>query len=452
MDLSDARDKKCHFCRSTFSVACATGNGGTSLCRSAVGTTMSIERQPWRTFHLVLGALLAFLFVLATIAMLLLTFGALRPSVRQLAAPLMANVQLVDALDALSPDAATRVLAARGIARRAAPPTTNLPIPIPFLEALAVNLRGSLKRAIVIERRSENDVLLWVQSKRGDWLGIPMEPLRTLVAQFALVVILSALTLAMLSAWWIARRISRPIERLARIAARLPEPVAAAEFRVSGTREVALLGDRLAEALTRIEQQRRERDLMLAGLSHDLRTPLMRLLLRIDLLEGIPAEESTLLSAEIAELDRRIDRFIEHARTGAEEPLITLDLALSLRASIEQSWARGYPWSVRGVDAAPVRGQAGVLARLLDNLTDNAEQHGQAPFSANLIAGALDDGRPAFSLTIENALTERSRSDGVAPHRGFGLALSRHIAMAHGGSLESGQSGERFRVVLTLPA
>ncbi len=412
-------------------------------------------RPPWRTFHLVLGALLAFLVVLATIAMLLLTFGALRPSVRQLAAPLMANVQLVDALDALSPDAAARVLTERGFARRAQPPSTHLPIPIPFLEALVVDLRGQLKRPIVIERRSENEVLLWVQSARGDWLGIPMEPLRSLVAQFAMMVILSALTLALLLAWWIARRIARPIERLARVAARLPEPVAAAEFRVSGTREVALLGDRLADALTRIEQQRREREMMLAGLSHDLRTPLMRVLLRIDLLEGIPAEESALLSAEIAELDRRIDRFIEHARTGAEEPMITLDLAALLRVSIEQSQGRGYAWTVDGASTAPVRGQSGVLARLIDNLTDNAEQHGLAPFRAALAAATLDDSdgsRPAFKLTIENALTERSQSEGVAPHRGFGLALSRHIAMTHGGSLESIQTGECFRVVLTLPA
>ena len=147
----------------------------------------STPRAPWRTFHLVLGALSAFLVVLATIAMLLLTFGALRPSVRQLAAPLVTNVQLVDSLDRLSPDAATSVLVQRNIQRRAHPPATHLPIPVPFLEALAVNLRSSLERPVVIERRSENEVLLWVQSARGDWLGIPTEPLRTLVAQFALV-------------------------------------------------------------------------------------------------------------------------------------------------------------------------------------------------------------------------------------------------------------------------
>jgi two-component system osmolarity sensor histidine kinase EnvZ len=400
-----------------------------------------------RTFHLVLGALCGFLLVLAAISLLLLTLGALRPSVRQLAAPLMAVVQLVDALDARSPTDSEAVLTPRNIVRRPAPPPPGLQIPVPFIEALAAHLRIELKREIAIERRSETEVLLWIQSRRGDWLGIPMEPLRSLVAQFAILVIFSALALALLSAWWIAKRIAGPIERLATVAARLPEPVAPQEFRVSGTREVALLGDRLAEALNRIEQQRRERDLMLAGLSHDLRTPLMRLLLRIDLLEQIPEDEREALSADIAELDRRIDRFIEHARTGAEEPVIALDLGALLLRSVEDSRARGHPWVLTSADHALVRGQPGVLARLIDNLIDNAEQHGLAPFMA-----ALDRDGTSWRLTIANALGDRTRSEGIATHRGFGLVLSRHIAQSHGGALESGPGVAGFQVVLRLPA
>jgi len=91
---------------------------------------------------------------------------------------------------------------------------------------------------------------------------------------------------------------------------------------------------------------------------------------------------------------------------------------------------------------------------LIDNLVDNAEQHGLEPLCAVLAAGTITDtdgARPAWTLVLENALSARSRSDGVAPHRGFGLVLSRHIAMAHGGTLESTQTADRYRVVLSLP-
>ena len=280
----------------------------------------------WRMVYLLLAALLGFLLVLAVTATVLLRNSALQPSVRQLALPLTALVDLIDASDAGDQQQAVAALTRQGIVRAAAPPAPSARVPIPFLDALATYLREQTRRQVQIERIADGGTRLWINSARGDWIGVPLEPLRSLVARFALLIVLIATLLAVLAAWWLARRLAAPLEHLARVAARLPEPVAVADFRVGGPREVRLLGDRLAEALGRIEAQRRERDLLLAGLSHDLRTPLMRLLLRVDLLDAIPEDERAALNADIGELDQRIDRFIEHARTGAEEPVIALDL------------------------------------------------------------------------------------------------------------------------------
>ncbi len=307
---------------------------------------------------------------------MLLRYSALQPSVRQLALPLTAVVDLIDANDAADDQQALAALARQGIWRAAAPPAPAALVPIPFLDALATYLRQQTRRQVQIERASDGATRLWISSARGDWIGIPLEPLRSLVARFALVIVLIATLLAVLAAWWLARRLAAPLEGLARVAARLPEPVDVADFRVSGPREVRLLGDRLAEALGRIEVQRRERDLMLAGLSHDLRTPLMRLLLRIDLVDDIPDVERAALSADIGELDQRIDRFIEHARTGAEEPVIALDLVSLLRAAIDASTERGHRWQVK----LPVPDCAGrVLARLLANCSQRRTHGGTLP-------------------------------------------------------------------------
>lgn len=407
------------------------------------------QRAPggWRTLHLVLAALIGFLVVLAVAATLLLQQAALQPSVRQLALPLLAVVDLADAGDAGDPARAARALERQGIERAAQPRPSVDELPVPFLEVLVAYLRSESGRAVEIEKGAGGSVRIWIASARGDWIGIPLEPMRTLVARFALLIAALSLLLAVLAAWWLARRLAAPVERLAAIAARLPEPVAAADFRVSGPREIRLLGDRLAQALGRIETQRRERDLMLAGLSHDLRTPLMRLLLRVDLLDNLPESEHEALHADIGELDRRIDRFIEHARTGAEEPCTQVDLVPLLRAELAASAARGHAWAQRLPARAWVRGQPGVLARLLANLIDNAEQHGTAPFAAGL---ALDDGE--WRLRIDNALrVAADDGDGpVLPHRGFGLALCRHIAQSHGGRLEHAVVDGVHRVELWL--
>lgn len=409
----------------------------------------------WRTVHLLLAALLGFLLVLGISATLLLRYSALQPSVRQLALPLTAVVELIDASDAADHQQALTALTRQGILRAAIPPAPSALVPIPFLDALATYLREQTGRQVQIERASDGATRLWLSSARGDWIGVPLEPLRSLVARFALLIVLLATLLAVLAAWWLARRLAAPLERLAQVAARLPEPVAVADFRVSGPREVRLLGDRLADALGRIETQRRERDLMLAGLSHDLRTPLMRLLLRVDMLDDIPEVERAALSADINELDLRIDRFIEHARTGAEEPVIALDLVQLLHAAVAASEARGYHWQVELPANARVRGQAGVLGRLIANLIDNAEQHGAEPFRVALDPlPAADSAGPVWRLRIANRLADsRARSGNQdQPHRGFGLALCRHIALTHGGGLEHGVDDGRHVVELRLPA
>ncbi len=412
-------------------------------------------RRSWRTVHLLLAALLGFLCVLATVTLLLLRYSAMTPSVRQLALPVMALVDVVDAVDDAGDGAAAAAMDRRGVSRAAQPPAATVLVPVPFLEALAGYLRAHSGREVVLERASDGAIRLWMSSARGDWIGLPLEPLRSLVARFALLVVIISLLLAALAAWWLARRLAAPLERLAAAAGRLPEPVDVRDFHVGGTREVQLLGNRLSGAIARIDAQRRERDLLLAGLSHDLRTPLMRLLLRVDLLDSIPESERVAIDADIKELDRRIDRFIEHARTGAEEPLLALDLVPLLRGEIEASRGRGQAWQVDLPTQATVRGQPGVLGRLIANLIDNAEQHGVAPYHIRLDQAPGGNAAGArWCLRIDNGIAD-NRDDGGAgllPHRGFGLALCRHIALAHGGSLERGVDDNRHWVELRLPA
>lgn len=406
-------------------------------------STSPTERR-WRSVHLLLAGILGLLLVLAVLMAGLLRQSLLQPAVRQMAEPLARTLREIDAR---GPDA--RVLP-EDWRQRGSRPGDGGGWPAPMAEALARQLRADLGREVVVERAAAGELRLWLQTARGDWLGVPVKSLRGGWARFALVLGGLALLLGVALAILLARRLAAPVERLAAVAARLPEPVDPAAFRVGGPAEVALLGDTLAAALARMAQQRRDQDRLLAALSHDLRTPLMRLLLRVDLLEAVTEADRAALTHEINELDRRIDRFLEDARRGAEEPWAHVDLYAELARLLDESSARGHAWQRDLAPLGPVHAQPGRLQRLLACLVDNAEQHGAAPFRAVLVAESAADGRAGLRLALHNALPSAPRAD-AGPRRGFGLALAQHVAQGLGGRLEAGHDGTAYGVRLWLP-
>mgnify|MGYP000685699757 FL=1 len=126
----------------------------------------------WRTLHLLLAALIGFLLLLALATTLLLRQAALQPSVRQLALPLLAVVDLTDANDAADRGVAARVLERQGILRAPQPQASALQFPVPFLEALATYLRRESGREVRIENGPDGGVRLWFASARGDPVGV----------------------------------------------------------------------------------------------------------------------------------------------------------------------------------------------------------------------------------------------------------------------------------------
>lgn len=408
-------------------------------------STSPTERR-WRSVHLLMAGILGLLLVLAVLMALLLRQSLLQPAVRQMAEPLARALKDIDARDRRQDP---RDLPA-GWRQQAAPPDAEGGWPAPLAEALARQLRADLSRPVRVERASPGELRIWLQTARGDWLGVPVASLRGGWTRFALLLGSLAVLLGVALAILLARRLAAPVERLAAVAARLPEPVDPAAFRVGGPAEVALLGDTLAAALERMAQQCRDQDRLLAALSHDLRTPLMRLLLRVDLLDLAESERLALMG-DITELDRRIDRFLEDARRGAEEPCARIDLRALLVHLLDDRVARGLDWQHDLGPVGSVQGQPGRLQRLLACLVDNAEQHGAAPFRAVLVAEPAADGRAGLMLTIDNAVPPSPRARAGSPRRGFGLALAHHVAQGLGGRLEVGPTAAGYRAQLWLP-
>jgi two-component system osmolarity sensor histidine kinase EnvZ len=296
-------------------------------------------------------------------------------------------------------------------------------------------------------RLSGTPAQLWVQAKppMQGWIGIPVlgegQPLRRGLL-FALIAI-GALVLT--AAALFARSLTRPLRDLAAAAPGIvagEPPPAAPRF---ASEEILELQRALAEAAGRTHAAARDRELMLAGISHDMRTPLARLRYALALDEHrTDAEGRVGMERDIDELDGIVGQFIDYVRDGRDEPLQTVDLVAMLQTLAADEARQGREWRLGLPDSARLHGRPLALRRALTNLFDNAARHGAAPFEAEL--DAIEDG---WRLRVfdrgpgvpETALADLGRPfhrvDGArsTPGSGLGLASVARIAVVHGGEL-----------------
>ncbi|MFC3532735.1 ATP-binding protein [Vogesella facilis] len=291
------------------------------------------------------------------------------------------------------------------------------------------------------------------------WLVMPLArylppSLRPTLQAAGLVALLSVL-----AAFALAWRTTRPLSKLLAAtreleAGRTPPPLAP-----SGPREVQLLIERFNGMASALQKAASERRLMLAGLSHDLRTPLTRLKLAVELQDDNRERDGML--TDIDELSRIVGQFIDFARSEEPRPLSPLALD-ELVESVLGKFARdGMTVSFQRQDAT-VNGDALGLQRLLSNLLQNARRYGAAPFAVSLhTAGQQvtlqvhDSGSGIAPELQQAALAPFER---LAAHRGtdggsgLGLAIVSRIVKQHGGRLQFAHPPEGgFDVRVTLP-
>ncbi|BAK74894.1 integral membrane sensor signal transduction histidine kinase [Pseudogulbenkiania sp. NH8B] len=266
--------------------------------------------------------------------------------------------------------------------------------------------------------------------------------------------------LAILAASVLAWRVTRPLTDLAHAARQLesgykPEPVPP-----SGPSEVRVLAKRFNRMAEALDDAARERRLMLAGLSHDLRTPLTRLKLTVELQQNSQDKDDML--ADIDELSRIVRQFVDFARseeTSRREPVALAELAASVVARFRRE---GMEVGLRRGAEPEIEADALALERLLTNLIENARRYGRPPVRVGVDANATtvtltvsDRGSGIAPAQRENALAPFER---LAEHRGtdggsgLGLAIVARIVKQHGGALflEDAPEGG-FRVRITLP-
>lgn len=262
---------------------------------------------------------------------------------------------------------------------------------------------------------------------------------------------------------WAARSLVGPLAALAASASTFGETsTAPVPLREGGPREVRAAATAFNRMQHRINEFLARRTRMLAAISHDLRTPLTRLRLRLDLLESGDIRDRSLQDLDL--MDRQIDAALTFLRDGASaEPLQHIDLPSFLQSLCDQYADTGSVVKLRFDGRLSVMARTTELARALSNLIDNALHYASG---AEVLAYRQDDtiridvvdhGPGIAASDRERLLEPFERGDDARRIRsgtGFGLGLptARSIVETAGGQLElTDTPGGGLTVCLSLP-
>jgi two-component system osmolarity sensor histidine kinase EnvZ len=254
-----------------------------------------------------------------------------------------------------------------------------------------------------------------------------------------------ALLLSLAGAWLIVSRINRPLKALAAAAHDIGKGKTPAPLPESGPVEIETLArafNQMSQDLARLDA---DRALILAGVSHDLRTPLARLRLSTEMSGSDEALKQGMI-ADIAEMDSIIDQFLDFARTQSEEPLAPTDVAALAREVVEHQLRLGHAVQAN-IGPVPVQALRRMgIKRLISNLVDNALAYGEKDAcigtrseGGKLILEVLDHGPgipPQQAERLKQPFTRLEQARSGKGGSGLGLAIVDRIARHHGGSFE----------------
>jgi len=294
---------------------------------------------------------------------------------------------------------------------------------------------------------------LWVSfSVKGDhfWAVVPSRQLEHPFPLRWLGWVTAVLAFAMFGAYALVSRINGPLRALAGAAVRLGRGEAVDRLHEDGPAEIRALTRAFNQMATDLAHLDADRTLMLAGVSHDLRTPLSRLRVELEMLPPDTPGRAAMIQ-DIEDMDAVLGQFLAYAQGSTAEREKTVELNALAQAATEryERMDKRIMLDLGQVPPLPLRQTA--ITRAITNLLDNAFKYGQRPEQSvaevtlrtarerdQVRVSVLDRGPgiPESELArLKKPFTRLDSSRSNAAGSGLGLAIVDRIARQHGGRL-----------------
>jgi len=320
----------------------------------------------------------------------------------------------------------------------------------PFIRLVADKIRENLGQETLVAINHLGVPGLWISfsiEQDDYWVVIP----RFLAERpfpwqwFGWAALVALLSLG--GAYVIAARINRPLRFLVKAAGRIShgeQPPRLPEEGAEEMREVQRTFNEMSEALARLDS---ERTLLLAGISHDLRTPLARLRLAVEMLPDEVGEGTRNgMVQDISDMDNIINQFLDFVRGVEGEPPQMVDINALIQSVADRHARAGRHVELKLSSNYKVQLRPLAIHRLIGNLIDNAFAYskGKVAVSTRITAGyivvsVMDNGPGIPASQMSRLLRPFERMDSARGNEGgsgLGLAIADRIAKLHKGKLE----------------
>jgi len=276
---------------------------------------------------------------------------------------------------------------------------------------------------------------------------------------FLLWMIFASIILLILSYFLMSKQI-RPLKRLSIIAETFGRGLDAPELQSAGASEIRQTANAFNQMRTRIKRFLKQRTDMLAGVSHDLRTPLTRMKLQLSLLKDEKAKKE--LELDINEMTAMLDSYVSFVRSEAPEPIESINLNKFLKEIINSVNKEKFKINLFEKNVVKTSGRPIQLKRAFQNIIDNSIRY------SNELDIEIFTNHDGCSILFEDngpGIPSKNHEDVFKPfftldpsrnklkgESGLGLAITRDIIRSHGGEIKLGESKYGgLKSILQLP-
>jgi len=277
---------------------------------------------------------------------------------------------------------------------------------------------------------------------------------------FLLWMIFASIILFFMSYFLISRQL-KPLKRLAIIAETFGRGLDAPDIKTAGAYEIRQTAKAFNQMRTRIKRFLKQRTEMLAGVSHDLRTPLTRMKLQISLMKDEKAKSE--LEVDVNEMTSMLDSYVSFVKTESPEPIETIIINELIGDIVKTVEKNGVELIIKEENTIQTSGRQIQLKRAFNNIIDNSQRYAKKieiilyTNEKDCVIEFNDDGegipRDKYEDVFKPFFTLDPSRNKLKGESGLGLTITRDIIRSHGGDVklsESNLGGLQLKVLLPL--